>query len=277
MTLRSAATAALVAAVACAAPALHAATFALPGDGSTMVGRVHVVTDIGKSTLLDVARRYDVGYEEIVGANPGVSVWLPPQNGRIVVPTRFVLPERPWTGIVINVAERRLYYFPEPKKGEAPEVMTYPLGIAREGWPTPLGRTAIVAKYRDPGWHVPRSIREEPREDGEPALAAYVPPGPDNPMGMHALRTGFGGIFIHGTNRPWGVGMRVSHGCLHLYPEDAAELFARVRVGTPVRIVDEPQVVGGETEDPAGIAAEPYPYAPYGAEANDARAPEAEH
>jgi len=275
VTLRYTATAALVAVAACVAPALYGATFALPNDGSTGVGRVRVVTDIGRSTLLDVARRYDVGYEEIAGANPGVSVWLPPANGRIVIPTRFVLPERPWTGIVVNLRERRLYYFPQAKKGEAPQVMTYPLGIAREGWPTPLGRTAIVAKYRDPAWLVPKSIRDEPREPGEPALPAYVPPGPDNPMGLHALKTGFGGIFIHGTNRPWGVGLRVSHGCLHLYPEDAAELFARVPVGTPVRIVDEPRVAA-VLADPAAIAAEPYPYAPYGVEANDARAPGAQ-
>jgi L,D-transpeptidase ErfK/SrfK len=235
---------ALLVAAACGAPAAHGATFALPEDGSTIVGRVQVVTDIGSNTLLDIARRYDLGYEEIVAANPGMSVWLPPQNGRIVVPTQFVLPQKPWAGIVINVAQRRLFHFPEPKKGEAPRVVTYPLGVARGGWPTPLGRTAIVAKYRDPAWRVPQSIHDERRSEGEPALPAWVPPGPDNPMGMHALETGFRSIFIHATNRPWGIGLRVTHGCLRLYPEDAAELFAAVRIGTPVRIVDERFAVG---------------------------------
>jgi L,D-transpeptidase ErfK/SrfK len=243
--MRAAAIAALGMA-ACGLPAAYGATFALPSDGSTIVGAVHVVTEIGENTLLDIARRYDLGFEEIVGANPGVSAWLPPRNGRIVVPRQFILPSRPWVGIVINVSQRRLYYFPEPGKGETPEVVTFPLGIARAGWPTPLGRTVIAAKYRDPAWLVPRSIHEERRREGEPSLAAYVPPGLDNPMGMHALKTGFRSIFIHSTNRPWGIGMPVTHGCLRLYPEDAAELFARVRIGTPVRIVNEPYVVGNK-------------------------------
>jgi L,D-transpeptidase ErfK/SrfK len=243
MAVRGAAIAALSTA-ACGLPAAYGAAFALPTDGSTIVGAVQVVTDIGENTLLDIARRYDLGYDEIVGANPGISAWRPPQNGRIVLPTEFILPSRPWVGIVINVSQRRLFYFPEPKKGEAPQVVTYPLGIAREGWPTPLGRTTIVAKQRDPAWLVPRSIREERRREGEPGFPDHVPPGPDNPMGMHALQTGFRSIFIHSTNRPWGIGMPVTHGCLRLYPEDAAELFARVRIGTPVRIVNEPYVVG---------------------------------
>jgi len=243
MAVRGAAIAALSTA-ACGLPAAYGATFALPTDGSTIVGAVQVVTDIGENTLLDIARRYDLGYGEIVGANPGVSPWLPPRNDRIVVPTQFILPSRPWVGIVINVSQRRLYYFPDPKRGEAPQVVTYPLGVAREGWPTPLGRTIIVAKYRDPAWLVPRSIHEERRIEGELGLPDYVPPGPDNPMGMQALQTGFRSIFIHSTNRPWGIGMSVTHGCLRLYPEDAAELFARVRIRTPVRVVNERYVVG---------------------------------
>lgn len=231
-------------ALACGGRAAYAATFPLPSDASTIVGRLQVVTDIGGNTLLDIARRYDLGFEEIVAANPGMSVWLPPENGRIVIPTVFVLPQKPWTGIVVNVVQRRLFYFPEPKNGEAPQVVTYPLGVAREGWPTPLGRTSIVAKHRDPTWRVPQSIHDERRMQGEPELPALVGPGADNPMGMHALQTGFRSIFIHSTNRPWGIGMPVTHGCLRLYPEDAAELFGSVRIGTPVRIVNEPFVVG---------------------------------
>jgi L,D-transpeptidase ErfK/SrfK len=241
--VRAAASALLVAA-ASVAPAAHGATFLLPVDGSTIVGRVQVVTDIGGNTLLDIARRYGLGYDEIVAANPGMSVWLPPRDGRIVVPTQFVLPQKPWVGIVVNVAQRRLFYFPQPQTGEAPRVLTYPLGVAREGWPTPLGRTAIVAKYRDPAWRVPESIHDERRREGEPELPAWVAPGADNPLGMHALQTGFRSILIHATNRPWGIGLPVTHGCLRLYPEDAAELFAAVRIGTPVRIVNERFVVG---------------------------------
>ncbi len=222
----------------------QAATFALPADGNTIVGHVRIVTDIGKNTLFDIARHYDLGYKEIVAANPGVSVWVPDQHQKIVVATEFILPPKPWVGIVINVPQRRLYYFPKPKKGEGPQVMTFPLGIFRPGWPTPLGRTRIIAKYRDPSWIVPKSIQEDHRKEGESQFPSYFPPGPDNPMGMLAMQTGFPEIFIHGTSEPWGVGMRTSHGCFHLYPEDAAQLFPALPVGTPVRITNDPFVVG---------------------------------
>jgi L,D-transpeptidase ErfK/SrfK len=237
----------LVLAVGCVsavAVSSQAATFTLPADGSTIIGHVRVVTDIGKNTLFDIARHYDLGYKEIVAANPGVSVWVPDQHQKIVVPTEFILPLKPWVGIVINVPQRRLYFFPKPKKGEAPQVITFPLGIFRPGWPTPLGLTRIIAKYRDPSWIVPKSIQEEHRKEGESQYPSYFPPGPDNPMGMLAMQTGFPEIFIHGTSEPWGVGMRTSHGCFHLYPEDAAQLFSALPVGTPVRIINDPYVVG---------------------------------
>ena len=221
------------------------ASFPLPVDGSTVVGEVRVVRlDDARNTLLDVARHYDLGYDEIVAANPRTSVWLPGAGARIVVPTQFILPPKPWAGVVVNVARRRLYYFPEPAPGEARRVVTFPIGIAQPGWPTPLGRTRIVAKFKDPSWIVPKDILAQHHRQGEPDFPAYFPPGPDNPMGMLAMQTGFPEIFIHATNRPWGVGMRVSHGCLHLYPEDAAYLYPRLRVGTPVRIVNEPLSVG---------------------------------
>jgi L,D-transpeptidase ErfK/SrfK len=222
----------------------HAATFDLPANGNTIVGHIRVLTDTGKNTLLDIGRHYDLGYEEIVAANPGVSVWVPYQHHKIVAPTEFILPTKPWVGIVINVPQYRLYYFPKPKNGQTPQVITFPLSIFRPGWPTPLGSTRIIAKHRDPSWFVPKSIQEEHRKNGESQFPSYFPPGPDNPMGMLAMETGFPAIFIHGTNQPWGVGMRTSHGCFHLYPEDAAQLFQALAVGTPVRIINEPYVVG---------------------------------
>lgn len=223
----------------------RADAFTLPSDGSTLVGRIRIVRlDNARNTLLDIARHYDLGFNEITAANPGVSLWVPGAETRIVVPTEFVLPPKPWVGIVVDVPRRRLYYFPRARKGAPREVVTFPIGIAREGWPTPLGQTRIVAKYKDPSWLVPKDILDEHRRDGEPQFPTYFPPGPNNPMGMLAMETGFSAIFIHGTNRPWGVGMRVSHGCLHLYPEDAAYLFPRLRVGTPVRVIDEPVLVG---------------------------------
>jgi L,D-transpeptidase ErfK/SrfK len=222
----------------------RAATFSLPDDGSNVVGRLQVVTADSRNTLLDIARHFDLGYEEITVANPGVSIWLPGEGTRIVVPTEFVLPPRPWEGVVLNIPQRRLYYFPRPKPKEPATVVTFPIGTARPGWPTPLGTTRITGKYEDPAWFVPKSIQEEHRSQGEFDFPEYFPPGPDNPMGMLAMQTGFDKIFIHSTNRPWGVGMRVSHGCIRLYPEDAAYLFPAVPVGTPVRIINQPVMVG---------------------------------
>jgi L,D-transpeptidase ErfK/SrfK len=220
------------------------ATFLLPTDGSTVVGQLHVVTADSRNTLVDIARHYDLGYEEITLANPGVSVWVPGEGTRIVVPTEFILPPQPWVGIVVNIPQRRLYYFPPHTAKEPATVVTFPIGIARPGWPTPLGSTRIIAKEKDPSWVVPKNIQEEHRSQGEVNFPDYFPPGPNNPMGMLALETGFSQIFIHGTNRPWGVGTQVSHGCIHLYPENAAFLFPRVPVGTPVRIINQPVMVG---------------------------------
>jgi len=222
----------------------RSATFFVPTDGSNIVGQLQVVSADSRNTLLDIARHFDLGYEDITLANPGVSIWLPGEGTRVVVPTEFILPPRPWVGIVVNIPQRRLYYFPRHKAKERATVVTFPIGIARPGWPTPLGSTRIIAKFKDPSWIVPKSIQEEHRMQGEANFPDYFPPGPNNPMGMLALETGFAGIFIHGTNRPWGVGMQVSHGCIHLYPEHAATLFPEVPVGTPVRIINQPVLVG---------------------------------
>lgn len=236
---------------------VRADTFDLPADGSTLVGRIKVVVPTQDNTLLDIARQMDVGHHEITWANPGVDVWVPRHDQDIVVPTRYLLPPKPWKGIVINIPQRRLFFFPTPAKGQPARVMTYPVSIAREGWSTPLGESTVVAAHKDPAWFVPKSIREEHRRAGEPDFPEYFPPGPDNPMGMLAIQTGFPGIYIHGTNRPWGVGMRTSHGCLHLYPEDAAELFPFMKKGTPVRVIDQPFVAGTDGRDVYLAAYEP--------------------
>lgn len=223
---------------------VHANTFTLPDDGSTVVGTPKIVLPTRENTLLDIARQLDVGYHEITWANPGIDVWLPEKNAKVIIPTQFILPPKPWTGIVLNISQRRLFYFPAPAKGEKAKVITFPVSIAREGWSTPLGTTKVIAKHKDPAWFVPKSIQKEHKESGEGEFPEYFPPGPDNPMGMLAIQLGFQSIFIHGTNRPWGVGMRTSHGCLHLYPEDAAAIFPLVNKNTPVRVIDEPIVVG---------------------------------
>ena len=228
----------------CRAVPVRGATFPLPTDGSNIVGQLQVVTVDSRNTLLDIARHYELGHEEITRANPGVSIWLPGEGTPIVVPTEFILPPQPWVGIVVNISQRRLYYFPPHKANEPATVVTFPIGISRPGWSTPLGTTRIIGKYKDPAWFVPKSIQEEHRSKGEDNFPDYFPPGPNNPMGMLAMETGFPQIFIHGTNHPWGVGMQVSHGCIHLYPENAAYIFPRLPVGTPVRIINQPVSAG---------------------------------
>ncbi len=216
-----------------------ALSFALPPHGQDVVGETKVVTARYEDTFSDFARKYDVGYREMLAANPGVDPWLPGEGTRVVIPTRFILPPPPREGIIINLAELRLYYFPPGEQ----RVITHPIGIGREGWETPLGRTRIIQKARDPSWTPPESIREEYAQKGI-ELPRVVKPGPDNPLGRFALRLGLPGYLIHGTNRPYGVGMRVSHGCIRLYPEDIETLFQQVPVGTPVRIIDLPHKAG---------------------------------
>ena len=217
-------------------PAVAAVEGELNGDlRGDLIGerQVHVVAE--GETLLDIARRYDVGFIELRAANQGLDAWIPPVGTRVVLPTEHVLPDAPHRGIVVNLAELRLYYFPE-SDGAA---VTYPIGIGREGWETPLGRTRIVRKRRDPAWYPPASIRAE-----KPNLPGVVPPGPDNPLGRFALDLALENYLLHGTNKPNGVGRRVSHGCIRLYPNDIAQLFDAVPVGTPVDIVNQELKLG---------------------------------
>ncbi len=221
----------------------RAEIYVLPPDGYDVIGAVATVTARREDTLVDIARRHGLGYEDIVRANPGVNVWVPGEGTEVVLPTQFVLPPGPRRGIVLNLAEYRLYYFPEPKAGEPAYVMTYPISIGRMDWETPLGTTSVVAKARNPTWYVPQSVLDEHEADGNP-LPRIVPPGPDNPLGNFAMRLGLPGYLIHGTNRPAGVGMRVTHGCIRMFPEDIEFLFEKVGVKTPVRIINEPVKIG---------------------------------
>ncbi len=217
--------------------------FVLPPQGTDVVGRVQVTSARYEDTLLDIARRYDLGYEEMVAANPGVDPWLPGEGTRVVLPTQFVLPGGAREGLVLNLASMRLFYFPEPVPGEPAEVITHPIGIGREGWLTPQGSMHIIQKKEKPAWTVPESVRTEHAKEGKP-LPKIVPPGPDNPLGEFAMRLSNPSYLIHGTNQPYGVGLRVSHGCVRLYPEDIARLFPMVPMGTQVRIINEPYVAG---------------------------------
>ncbi|MEK8088244.1 L,D-transpeptidase family protein [Thermithiobacillus plumbiphilus] len=226
-----------------AAVPADAETFALPPAGEDVVGKPQIIITREKDTLLDIARSYDLGYDEIVKANPGVDPWLPKPGTRILLPTQFILPEGKRQGIVLNIAEMRLYFFPKAKAGQTPVVVTHPVGIGREGWSTPLGETKVASKRANPKWYVPQSIQKEHAEKGDP-LPRVVPAGPDNPLGNYAMPLGIPGYLIHGTNKPFGIGRRISHGCIQLYPEDIEGLFKDIPVGTPVRIINHPYKAG---------------------------------
>ncbi len=219
------------------------ATYILPPLDEQLIGSIRHVTAGAEETLLDIARHHGVGYTDIKLANPDVNMWLPGEGQRVVLPTRYILPDAPREGIVLNVPEMRLYYYPTPKPGERPVVRTYPISIGRGDWETPLGETTIVQKTPNPSWRPPESIKEEHALRGD-ILPDVVPPGPDNPLGDYALRLGLPGYLIHGTNRPFGIGMRVTHGCIRMYPEDIEALFREVPVRTPVRIVHQPFKLG---------------------------------
>lgn len=222
-----------------------AATYTLPVGTDTVIGEVQKVVAVHEDTLLDIGRRYGVGYEEIVAANPGVSPWLPGEGTEVVIPSRYILPDAPREGIVVSLSEHRLFYFPPHKPGEAAVVHTYPISVGRMDWNTPLGLTRIVHKREKPIWYPPESVRKEHAAEGRP-LPKAVPPGPDNPLGEYAMRLGIpgGAYLIHGTNRPSGVGMQVTHGCVRMFPEDIKDLYAMVPVNTPVRLIDQPYKMG---------------------------------
>ncbi len=222
---------------------VSAASFPLPEPGDDVVGELVWVKTRYEDTLVALARRFNVGYEELRLANPGIDPWLPGEGTPVLIPSRFVLPDAPRRGIVINVAEFRLYYYPEPRVGEKPVVVTYPVSVGRESWQTPLGTTRLTSKRVDPVWRPPESVRQEHAEMGDP-LPSLVEAGEDNPLGRFAMNLGLPGYLIHGTNKPSGIGMRVTHGCIRLFPEDVESLFQQTRIGTPVHIMNQPYKAG---------------------------------
>jgi L,D-transpeptidase ErfK/SrfK len=205
---------------------------------SSRVGETFLLHSRYEDTLAKMAQRYGVGYREIVDANPGVDPWLPGEGTPIVLPTEYLLPPISRDGIVLNLPEFRLYYF--PKSGA--EVVTFPIGIGRASYPTPQTDTRIVGRVANPTWYPGENARREYAEEGRP-LPPEVPAGPDNPMGSLALVLGIQSYFIHGTNKPFGVGQQASFGCVRLYPPDIEDLAAAAPNGTRVRIIDVPNKV----------------------------------
>ena len=218
--------------------------FTLPPPDVDVIGQMESITASRDETLLDIARRFDLGQNEILLANPKVDRWLPEENSVVVLPNRFILPNVERTGMVLNLPEMRLYYFPKPAPGETPVVITHPVSVGRMDWETPLGKTSVVTKKKDPDWRPPQSLKDEAIADGNEPLPDIVKAGPDNPLGRYAMRLGIPGYLIHSTNKPYGVGMRVTHGCLRMYPEDIERLFEQIPVGTPVHLVNQPIKLG---------------------------------
>ncbi|NIA28239.1 MAG: L,D-transpeptidase family protein [Desulfobulbaceae bacterium] len=217
--------------------------FVLESPDQSVIGVPQIVFTRQEDTLSDLARAYGLGYDELIAANPGVDPWLPGDQTPILLPTQYVLPNVPRRGVILNIASKRLFYFPVVPDGQPQVVKTYPIGIGRVGWETPLGATTVIAKAKDPSWFVPVSVRRERAEMGDP-LPSVVPPGPENPLGARVLKLDMPGYLIHGTNQPYGVGMRVSHGCVRLYPENIELLYELVDIGEAVMIVNEPYLLG---------------------------------
>ena len=198
-----------------------------------MLGAVRAYTAKHEDTLLDLARNNGLGFVEIVAANQGIDPWVPGAGTVVTLPTGHLLPDAPRAGVVINLAEHRLYHF------ASEGITTYAIGVGREGWDTPLGVTKIVRKKKNPIWYPPQSIRDE-----NPDLPKVVRAGPNNPLGQHALYFDWPTYLMHGTNMPWGVGRRVSHGCIRLYPEGIERLFSEIDMGTRVEVIDQPIKIG---------------------------------
>ena len=221
--------------------------YLLPETGN-IVGEPYTATvEDEEDTLLDIAHAHGVGYEEIRRANPDTSLWVPGKGTPVQIPAQHILPDVERTGVVINIAELRLYYYPEVKDGEAPRVETYPIGIGRDGFDTPLGITKTTMRIEDPAWYPPESVRQEAAERGDPP-PDVVPPGPDNPLGQHAILLDIPGYLIHGTNQPDGIGMRASRGCIRMHPDDIKAVFDQIPTGTQVNIIDEPIKLGWDAD-----------------------------
>lgn len=202
-------------------------------NNTTVVGSIRCHIVVPKETLLDIARKFGLGFNELSLLYPKMDPWMPVAGRYLIIPTQWILPSTKLFGLVINLPELRLYHF-SPKKGT---VTTYPVGIGDKGWETPVAVGRVIYRQINPTWLVPKSLRAK-------YGVASIPPGPNNPLGKYWLGLSLIGYGIHGTNSPWGIGRRVSHGCIRLYPEHIALLFENVRINTPVEIVYEPVKIG---------------------------------
>jgi len=216
---------------------LFAAEYPVADPSVPVIGELGFITAKHTDTFPALGREYGVGFEELKMANPAVDPWLPGEGTVVTVPTRHLLPDAPREGIVINLPEYRLYYFGK-YLGDG-RISTFPISIGKQDWATPLGTTSVIQKRRNPTWFPPPSVLQEYAARGEP-LEKAVPPGPDNPLGGYSMRLAIPGYLIHGTNKPGGLGMQVTHGCIRMHPDSIGWLFPQVEVGTPVTLVNQP-------------------------------------
>lgn len=217
----------------------QAAVYKLPRKNEDLVGNIQTVVTENKESFTRLAEKYGVGYYELVQANPYVNPNKVLPGTVVLIPSQYILPNTAREGIVINLAEMRLYYYPNNHK----EVWTFPVGIGRKGSQTPLGEMSIIEHMDHPSWHSPESIRVERAKEGV-IIPKVVPPGPDNPLGEYALRLSMRTYLIHGTNDNSGVGRRSSSGCIRMYPKDIDKLFHNVKEGERVAVVSEPYKLG---------------------------------
>ena len=229
---------ALFAISSCVALPVMSLTFDIP-SGSSVVGYMQTTEVKRGEGMIDVGLRYGIGGYEMQEANPQIPYLSPKPGTKMIIPSQFVLPSAPKKDIVINLAEMRLYYYSQDGR----KVMTFPIGIGKMGWQTPMGPTTITTKRANPSWVVPKSILQNHLNNGK-VIEKVWPPGPKNPLGQYAMNLGFKNIVIHGTPYPKGVGLRSSHGCIRMTNEDVGQLFDNVRVGTPVNIIHEPVKIG---------------------------------
>lgn len=213
--------------------------FPWPADNNSVIGDIRTTTVRQGETLLDIAERYALGYADIRDANPHLDPWIPEVGARVTLPTQYVLPAAPYEGIVINLAEYRLYYF-LPEQGI---IHSFPIGIGRSNSPTPQGDMEITARIPNPTWYPPASIRDAWAAQGR-ELSRVIPAGPGNPLGPFAINLSAKGYLIHGTNQRFGIGSQASAGCIRMNNQDIEALFNMTHIGVPVRIIDQPVKVG---------------------------------
>ncbi len=225
----------LISTILLAVSCVQALTFNLPNNSTNIVGEVYTVFLEPGQSLRELARKHNMGYEEIIRANQHINPWKPKAWSKIIIPSSFILPDTARKGIIINLPEMRLYYYPT----NSDVVMTFPIGVGRQGWQTPTAKARIIEKKVDPKWYVPESIKEHMASKGV-FLPDIVEAGPNNPLGEFAMKLSLPGYLIHGTNKPYSVGKRSSSGCIRMYPEDIDQLFHMAEEKDPVRIINQP-------------------------------------